>query len=137
LMEKPGYGNFSLNTLKKIASIFNVGLIVSFVPFSEMIEFTSSFSRKRLAIPSFADEYPKLEKRYGKMLAQSQDTLQPSFDFSTGTNFGIVSVPEQTSTATFITTSQTPVGDVVEIPLDKVQMHSEIGGNTYAAGVGL
>ena len=33
LMEKPGYGNFSLNTLKKLASIFNVGLIVSFVPF--------------------------------------------------------------------------------------------------------
>ncbi|HEY1801145.1 MAG TPA: XRE family transcriptional regulator, partial [Terriglobales bacterium] len=43
LMEKPGYGNFSLNTLKRLASIFNVGLIVSFVPYSEMIEFTNSF----------------------------------------------------------------------------------------------
>ncbi len=66
LMEKPGYGNFSLNTLKKLAAIFNVGLIVSFVPFSEMIEFTDAFSRKRLAIPSFAEEYDKMARRYSK-----------------------------------------------------------------------
>src|SRR3984885_4227172 len=66
LMEKPGYGNFSLNTLKKLASIFNVGLIVSFVPYSEMIEFVEGFSRKRLEIPSFGDEYTTLERRYSK-----------------------------------------------------------------------
>jgi transcriptional regulator with XRE-family HTH domain len=66
LMEKPGYGNFSLNTLKKLASIFNVGLIVSFVPYSEMINFVEGFGPQRLSVPSFADEYVALEKRYSK-----------------------------------------------------------------------
>src|SRR5947209_4836723 len=57
LMEKPGYGKFSLNTLKKLAAVFDVGLIVSFVPYGEMIDFTYQFSRKRLAIPSFGEEH--------------------------------------------------------------------------------
>ena len=56
LMEKPGYGNFSLNTLKKLASLFDVGLIVSFVPWGEMIDFIESISKKRLFIPSFEEE---------------------------------------------------------------------------------
>jgi transcriptional regulator with XRE-family HTH domain len=85
LMEKPGYVNFSLNTLKRLASIFNVGLIVSFVPFSEMIEFTEAFSRRRLAIPSFAAEYEKMRRRYGRVSENVDDALQPSLNFSTGT----------------------------------------------------
>jgi transcriptional regulator with XRE-family HTH domain len=135
LMEKPGYGNFSLNTLKRLASIFNVGLIVSFVPFSEMIDFTSSFSRKRLAIPSFADEYPKLEKRYARTSPQPHDTLQPSFDFSVGTSPGRV-FEEKIVTASFVSTSQTPMGLVVEVPQEKLYMHAEIGGNTNAGAIG-
>ena len=87
LMERPGYGNFSLNTLKRLASIFNVGLIVSFVPYSEMIEFNNAFSRKRLAIPSFADEYSKLARRFGAR-SDEQGTLQPSFDFTASTAGG-------------------------------------------------
>jgi transcriptional regulator with XRE-family HTH domain len=73
LMEKSGYGNFSLNTLKKLASIFNVGLIVSFVPFSEMIDFVEGFSPKRLEIPSFGDEYAAMEMRYSKTSRQFTD----------------------------------------------------------------
>src|SRR5882672_4167744 len=49
LMEKPGYGKFSLNTLKKLVAIFDVGLLVSFVPFGEMIDFVDSMSNRRLA----------------------------------------------------------------------------------------
>jgi transcriptional regulator with XRE-family HTH domain len=78
VMEKPGYGNFSLNTLKKLASVFDVGLIVSFVPFSEMIDFTESLSRKRLAAPSFHDEYIKLANRY----ARAKDSVQSSGQYS-------------------------------------------------------
>src|SRR3984885_10594252 len=85
LMEKPGYGNFSLNTLKKLASIFNVGLIVSFVPFSEMIDFVEGFSRKRLEIPSFVDEYPALEQRYAKT-RRLADSRQRNLDFPTETS---------------------------------------------------
>jgi transcriptional regulator with XRE-family HTH domain len=136
VMERPGYGNFSLNTLKRLAAIFNVGLIVSFVPFSEVIEFTSSFSRKRLAIPSFADEYPRLEKRYGKGITQAKDAIQPSFDFSAGTSFGIVSsstAGNSNISTHFLTTSRTPIREVVDIPVENLFMHSENGGNTYAA----
>ncbi len=63
VMEKPGYGNFSLNTLKKLAAVFDVGLIVSFVPFSEMIDFTEGLGIRRLRIPSFCTEYEKLANR--------------------------------------------------------------------------
>jgi transcriptional regulator with XRE-family HTH domain len=82
LMEKPGYGNFSINTLKKLASIFNVGLIVSFVPYSEMIEFVEGFSRKRLEIPSFGDEYIALERRYSRTAKRlADDSLQSDLQF--------------------------------------------------------
>lgn len=131
LMEKPGYGKYSLSTLKKLASLFNVGLIVSFVPFSEMIDFTEAFSRRRLAIPGFADEYPKMAKRYAKT-SDVQDTLQPSFDFSADTHRGAVHLEESVASS-FITTSQTPVGDVVEVSLDNSYLHAENGGNTYGA----
>jgi transcriptional regulator with XRE-family HTH domain len=81
LMEKPGYGNFSLNTLKKLASIFNVGLIVSFVPFSEMIDFVEGFGPKRLEVPSFADEYVALEKRYNRSRQCAEDPIQENLAF--------------------------------------------------------
>ena len=60
LMEKAGYGNFSLNTLKKLASLFDVGLIVSFVPWGEMIDFIEAMTSARLNAMGFADEYPRL-----------------------------------------------------------------------------
>jgi transcriptional regulator with XRE-family HTH domain len=87
LMEKPGYGNFSLNTLKRLASIFNVGLIVSFVPYSEMIEFVAGFSRKRLEIPSFGDEYVTLERRYAKTTRLlTQGSIQEDLNFPAETS---------------------------------------------------
>jgi len=91
LMEKPGYGNFSLNTLKKIASIFDVGLIVSFVPYSEMIDFVEGMGPKRMMMPSFADEYLAMERRYSrsKQTSDAQHTAaQADFDFGEGVTVG-------------------------------------------------
>jgi transcriptional regulator with XRE-family HTH domain len=85
LMEKPGYGKYSLNTLKKIASIFDVGLIVSFVPFGEMIDFTNAISNRRLAIPSFVQEYPRLEKRYRRGNRETVSTGQEVLNFTAST----------------------------------------------------
>ena len=81
LMEKPGYGNFSLNTLKKLAAVFDVALIVSFVPWSEMIEFTNSISNKRLAIPGFCAEYLGMQKRYSHGARPPQNESQGDFRF--------------------------------------------------------
>lgn len=89
VMEKPGYGNFSLTTLKKIASVFDVALIVSFVPYGEFMDFKESISRKRLTAPGFCEEYIKLEKRYSRHASSTRtttDTVQHSFDFSADTS---------------------------------------------------
>ena len=116
LMEKPGYGNFSLNTLKRLAAIFNVGLIVSFVSFGEMIDFTDSFSRKRLAIPSFADEYKKLERRYCRNRVEQQST-QESFSFTAST-----------AEKPYVGVSLTPT--VIDVPNVPLETDNWITGNT-------
>lgn len=84
LMEKPGYGNFSLNTLKKLASLFDVGLIVSFVPWGEMIDFIESISKKRLFIPSFEEDHKRLAISYSRgNRASSVASQQMRLAFST------------------------------------------------------
>ena len=109
LMEKPGYGNFSLNTLKKLASIFNVGLIVSFVPYSEMIDFVQGFSRKRLEIPSFGDEYASLERRYSKRTKRLiDDSIQEDLHFPTEISTTVNSSTEGLTATSLASHDETP-----------------------------
>ncbi len=125
LMEKPGYGNFSLNTLKKLASIFNVGLIVSFVPYSEMFYFVEGFSRKRLEIPSFADEYLALERRYAKTNRRFIDnSVQGNLDFAAETSNtanssteGLTATPLESHNGTAESANMpTPFGEMPQPP---------------------
>ncbi len=44
-METPGAVNFNLETLVRLASAFKVGLVVKFVPFSEMLGWENEFSQ--------------------------------------------------------------------------------------------
>jgi transcriptional regulator with XRE-family HTH domain len=44
-MERPGATKFNLDTLIRIAAAFKVGLIVKFVPFSEMLRWENGFSQ--------------------------------------------------------------------------------------------
>lgn len=41
-LEKPDYGKASLTTLKKLAAIYDVGLIVRFAPFSQLADWESN-----------------------------------------------------------------------------------------------
>ena len=50
-------GNSSLNTLRRMASAFDVALIVRFVPFSQLLEWTGNLSRDRLAPLSYPEEF--------------------------------------------------------------------------------
>ena len=54
--ENPNYGKYSLGTLKDLAKAFNVGLLVRFVPFSKMVEWTANLSHDVIAPPSFTEE---------------------------------------------------------------------------------
>ena len=39
-LEKPGYGRLTLTTLRRLAAAFDVGLLVRFVPFSELMDWS-------------------------------------------------------------------------------------------------
>jgi transcriptional regulator with XRE-family HTH domain len=124
LMEKPGYGKFSLNTLKKIASLFDVGLVVSFVPFSEMIDFVEALSEKRLSIPAFADEYKALVRRCVRTEHRetSSTSGQFSFDFEANTTAATQPVLSAASTVA----GRKPVEDTryLDVPLELVMVAS-------------
>jgi transcriptional regulator with XRE-family HTH domain len=54
--ENPDYGSYTLNSLKSLASAFDVALIVKYAPFSELVDWTVNLSPSRLAPLSFEEE---------------------------------------------------------------------------------
>jgi len=64
-MEQAGYGDFTLNTLKKLAAAFDVGLVVRFAPFGEMVNWADAFSPDTFNVPS-SKEDPVLLQRAGQ-----------------------------------------------------------------------
>jgi transcriptional regulator with XRE-family HTH domain len=134
VMEKLGYGNYSLNTLKKIASVFDVALIVSFVPYSEMIDFTDAINRKRLSIPTFSDEYAQLANRYARSSSQVQtDTTQGHLDFS-GSTVASPIVSRTTATESAISESANTVQIHVireDVPIPYLVYAARTGEGTH------
>jgi transcriptional regulator with XRE-family HTH domain len=55
-LEDPNLENFEIGTLKRIASAFDVALVVRFVPFSELVTWTADLSEKKLLVPDFAND---------------------------------------------------------------------------------
>lgn len=64
-LEDPNYSRFTLATLKKLSSAFDVGLVVRYVPISELVEWELNLSPESLKAasfdqdPYFKDEAPK------------------------------------------------------------------------------
>jgi transcriptional regulator with XRE-family HTH domain len=54
--ENPNYGKYTLGTLKDLAKAFDVGLLVRFVPFSLMVDWTINSNQDMIAPPSFSEE---------------------------------------------------------------------------------
>ncbi len=54
--ESPDYGRYTLKTLKGLATAFDVGLIVRFSPFSELVEWNANLTPERLAPLSYTEE---------------------------------------------------------------------------------
>jgi len=54
--ENPDYGSYTLDTLKSLAKAFDVGLLVRFVPFSKLVDWTVDLTSDVIAPPSFPEE---------------------------------------------------------------------------------
>ncbi len=55
--ENPNYGKYSLKTLKDLAKAFDVGLLVRFVPFSKLVDWTVDLPNDVIAPPSFGEDH--------------------------------------------------------------------------------
>jgi transcriptional regulator with XRE-family HTH domain len=55
-VERPGYGRVNIETLRRLASAFDVALIIRFAPFRELIRWADSFSPDTFGVPSFLDD---------------------------------------------------------------------------------
>jgi transcriptional regulator with XRE-family HTH domain len=55
-LENPDYGNLSVNTLKRIARALDVGLIVRFAPFSEILRWRLAMSQGDMAPAVFSED---------------------------------------------------------------------------------
>jgi hypothetical protein len=55
-MEKPGAINFNIETLVRLAAAFKVGLIVKFVPTSEMLDWENGFSQDEFDVATFEQD---------------------------------------------------------------------------------
>jgi transcriptional regulator with XRE-family HTH domain len=60
-IERPGGSKLNLETLLRLAAAFDVGLIVRFASFSEMVRWADEFSPDSFEVPSFADDMKKNE----------------------------------------------------------------------------
>ena len=64
-VENPDYGKYTLATLKRMAAAFDVALTVRFVPFSQLVDWTTRISPADLAVPSFGADAGLLSGTYG------------------------------------------------------------------------
>jgi transcriptional regulator with XRE-family HTH domain len=55
-MENAGHEGFALSSLKKIASAFDVGLVVRFVPYGDLVHWNSEFSPDTFSVPTAKDD---------------------------------------------------------------------------------
>ena len=63
--ENPNYGKFTLNTLRRLASAFDVGLVVRFAPFSELVDWITQPSPADIAVPIFDHDTELVEPTEG------------------------------------------------------------------------
>lgn len=56
VLENPDYDNYTVNTLKRLASALDVGLIVRFAPYGEVMDWIVGFSPSAINVPTFNEE---------------------------------------------------------------------------------
>jgi transcriptional regulator with XRE-family HTH domain len=56
MFETPGAANVTLETLSRLAAAFQVGVVVKFVPFSEMLKWENGFSQDSFNVTKIGDD---------------------------------------------------------------------------------
>jgi transcriptional regulator with XRE-family HTH domain len=62
-MESPGGAKFTLETLRRLASAFDVALMVRFVPFSDLLRWSEDFNPDGFTIASFEEDAGLIERK--------------------------------------------------------------------------
>jgi transcriptional regulator with XRE-family HTH domain len=83
-LENPNYGQFSLKTLKQLASAFGVALIVRFASFGELAEWEINLSSESLEVPSFNQDPYFQEKEGPTTITTDQKYTKISSDALSG-----------------------------------------------------
>jgi transcriptional regulator with XRE-family HTH domain len=76
LLEDPDYERFTVATLKRLASAFDVAFVGRFVPFSEMLEWATDMTPERLAPREFKRDIPPWDRHVPPREAQTVSRVQ-------------------------------------------------------------
>ncbi|MHB8890347.1 MAG: helix-turn-helix transcriptional regulator [Acidobacteriaceae bacterium] len=76
-LEGPDYGKHSLTTLKRLASAFDVALVVRFEPFSRLVNYVTRLEPADLAVPSFDTDEGWANDRLVYALVNASTDAQP------------------------------------------------------------
>lgn len=101
-LENPNYGKFTLTTLKRLAPIFDVALVVKYVPFSHLADAMANLSPTDLAVPDYEHDTALVP------VYSPQDTTQKMNAYP-GLRMDIAGIGRQFG-------AQTPIPHVYQVP---------------------
>jgi transcriptional regulator with XRE-family HTH domain len=115
-LEDPNYGKLTLKTLKRLASAFDVGLMVRFVPFSELVGWELNLTGGSLEVLSFDKDSYSQGKNEELDISKDETTITADRKryatiFTQGTSDNVIRI-DFSSKRTTISTSQN-ASDVV------------------------
>lgn len=130
-LESPSYGKHTITTLKRMAEVFDVALVVRFVPFSQFIDWISGtpfldsgLSTTALAVQSYSmEEVAGSYQRDESPRRQSRQLVSPREK----------TIPLQVLAASGSANILTPLADAARNPVFAEGFHENIGVLAYAA----
>ncbi len=81
VLENPNYGKYTLQTLKKIASAFDIALIVRFVPISDLVKWELNLSPEVLEAVSFNEDCYFMETPQQEYYTAYSQPEPPNFSY--------------------------------------------------------
>src|SRR5688572_26999585 len=93
--ENPDIGPKSVDSLLRIAAAFDVGLIVRFAPFSELVDWSVNFSKKAHFVPTRAADRKLRSQQRGRLVAEEMSTfVQTTLNFGNTASAAIIRIAD-------------------------------------------